>query len=283
MADHVHSSFSAEQRLAIAKAMREHLAKCGRPRKDLVRPGLGSGTINKAMLGDFTDNTLAKIEAALGCSFRPENIERTVHREAPKDAGGYPFSTALCFHGEYLCVRPAFSDPKILIVYLIDIRWDDTKCCLVFEERNRPDPKHTQKGIVYLPLGKPFMNLVTIDTGSIRTITVSHPDENGVARGIITTLHNPRGTLLTPVSAPVVLRRSSAEEAVHGDFVKPGMFGYDIYRSLIDSVTAEEYAKLVANADQIARTTSVPASDPSFPVPLPNAAGEVPYLARDKP
>ena len=55
------SRFSEAERLAIAAAIRDHMARNGIPRKTLERPNLKLGLINKALTGGFSDDTLAKI------------------------------------------------------------------------------------------------------------------------------------------------------------------------------------------------------------------------------
>jgi len=36
----------------------------------------------------------------------------------------------------------------------VDVRWDDAASCLTFEEKDRADAGHTQRGRVYIPDGR---------------------------------------------------------------------------------------------------------------------------------
>jgi hypothetical protein len=113
--------------------------------------------------------------------------------------------------------------------------WDHNASCLTFEERNREDAGHTQRGRVYIPDGRPFMNFVTVAQGGIRLITVSRPGERESARGLILTLSNPSGTQFTPASAPIVLRRVVDKIPALG-FVGPDVPDYESYRQELATV-----------------------------------------------
>jgi hypothetical protein len=127
-----------------------------------------------------------------------------------------------------------FSNPEVINAYLVVIRWDERRSCLIFEEQNRPDSAHTQNGLVYLPDGKPFLSLVTMEKGSVRLIMVARPD-GGLARGMIMTLSNPGGTHFIPTAAPIVLRRLG-EIVPQLGFVHRNSPDYDLYLTQLRSV-----------------------------------------------
>lgn len=153
------------------------------------------------------------------------------------EIGGYTEESAKELEGRYVCFRPGFGDPGTITAYLVIIRWDRAHACLAFEEQSRPDGAHTQRGMVYLPNGKPFWSLVTVDKGSVRLLMVCRPVE-GIARGIILTLSTPRGAHFTPVAAPVVLRRLGEETPTLG-FVRPDMPDYNLYYVQLISVVPD--------------------------------------------
>jgi hypothetical protein len=153
---------------------------------------------------------------------------------APLELGSYNRASVAELEGRYVCFRPTFSNPKVINAYLVIVQWDEKHSCLVFEEQNRPDSMHTQKGKVYIPDGKPFMSFVTVDRGAIRVIMVTRPDE-GPARGLMLTLSNPGEMHFIPASAPLVLRRIGEETPQLG-FVHPGAPDYDRYLGELASV-----------------------------------------------
>lgn len=156
--------------------------------------------------------------------------------DAIYDLGCYTRASVEALEGNYVCFRPAFSNPEIINAYLMAVHWDDAESCLMFEERERVDAGHTQKGRVYIPDGRPFVNFVTLEKGAIRLIMVSRPaksDES--ARGLITTLSNPGGAQFTPASAPIVLRRV-VDHIPQLGFIRPGAPDYEAYRRELEKV-----------------------------------------------
>jgi hypothetical protein len=156
-------------------------------------------------------------------------------RGASTELGGYNRSNVAELEGRYLCFRPLFSKADVINAYQMTIDWDDKRACLAFEEQNRLDARHTQKGQVFIPEGKPFMSLVTIDKGAIRVIMVSRPDETGLARGLVMTLSNPGGLNFIPATAPICLQRLGKQNPQVG-FVRPGEPDYQTFLSQLASV-----------------------------------------------
>ena len=157
------------------------------------------------------------------------------HTGASTELGGYNRSNVAELEGRYLCFRPLFSKADVINAYQMTIHWDDKRACLAFEEQNRLDARHTQKGQVFIPEGKPFMSLVTIDKGAIRVIMVSRPDETGLARGLVMTLSNPGGLNFIPATAPICLQRLGKQNPQVG-FVRPGEPDYQTFLSQLASV-----------------------------------------------
>ena len=71
-----------------------------------------------------------------------------------RNYGGYLRTNVADLEGRYVCFRPAFTAPGVISAYLVDVRWDDAASCLTFEETDRADAGHTQRGRVYIPDGR---------------------------------------------------------------------------------------------------------------------------------
>jgi hypothetical protein len=233
---------SKRQRLAIAAAIQHHLDAHGLARKDLIRDYLSKSSIDKLFQGEFSERTLTKVEAILNTSFAPKPAEDD---QAPGPIGGYSLQAVDYLQGDYLCVRPLFTSPEILNAYLIRIAWERATRSLRFEELSRRDAKYAQKGTVYIPFGTPFLNLVSTHFGNLRTVLLSLPDNDGICRGLITTLSNPKGTLYTPVAAPIFLRRLAEGEQPEVGFIKPESGSFAAYVDLLTSVITDEFGRFV--------------------------------------
>ncbi len=188
-------------------------------------------------LGGFVLATFRRSNRSLG-TLR-ETLKHAEHGPdegaARLEVGGYSRAAVMELEGLYLCVRPTFGNPEIINAYLTIIRWDETQRCLLFEEKDRPDGRHTQSGTVYVPDGKPFMNLVTASRGAVRLIMITRPDAEGLARGLVFTLSNPGGVNFIPAATPIVLRRISGEIPRLG-FVHPVNPEHQDYMSLVQGV-----------------------------------------------
>lgn len=154
---------------------------------------------------------------------------------AAQNYGGYLRANVAHLEGRYVCFRPAFTAPGVISAYLMDLRWDEAASCLTFEEKDRADAGHAQRGRVYIPDGRPFISFVTVERGAIRLVTVSRPEQGESARGLIMTLSNPVGMNFTPACAPVVLKRIEDKIPRLG-FIRTDAPDYEFYRRELETV-----------------------------------------------
>jgi hypothetical protein len=249
-----HHLATKEARLAVSNAIRDFLHATGQPRKLLVgrEPHkLSESTVNKIFQGEFSERTLTVIETILGRTFR---LNEGRNDKAANEVGGYVFDTVDSLQGDYFCVRPVFNNPTQLTAYVINISWNKTLQKLVIEEHSRADAQYTQKGEVYLPFQKPFMNLVSGHLGSIRTIMLSLPSD-GLCRGIISTLSNPRGAIYIPVSAPIFLQRFNSNDLpqLQLGLITVDSPMYSSYQDTLGSVMTEAFGLFVMNQNHAER------------------------------
>lgn len=232
---------SKADRKAIAAAIQRYLDTHGKARKDLVTAFLSMSSVEKLFQGDFTERTLNKVEGILNTTFQRPARALSEVRMAAKSVGGYMFDAVKHMQGHYLCIRPVFAKPENLNAYLVSIAWSDEQMRLIFEERQRFDRKYSHKGSVYIAFGTSFMNLVSEFEGNVRTVLLSLPDSDGVLRGIINALSNPRGFVFIPASAPIVLRRLQDGEEPELGVITGKSANYHVYQALLATVIAEEF------------------------------------------
>lgn len=202
---------SAEQSLQIAKTIREEIARRRISRQSLAEQAkLSLSTLEKVLGGrrPFTLATTVRLEQALGVSLRktldipaaPAAVNGDV---APDGLGAYSRRAVTWIEGTYVTIRPSFGDKDAIYAYRTEIAWEPTVSSLVFREGERQDTAYTQFGEVAVPNQSGFIYLVTNRHGQHRLITVSRPRNTGEMYGIITTLLAGRGSLLTPIAAPI--------------------------------------------------------------------------------
>src|SRR5258708_9594227 len=203
---------SAEQSRQVAETIREEIARGRIAGQSLAEQAkLSLSTLEKVLGGrrPFTLATTVRLEQALGVSLRkgqdsPVAAAPSNGDISPDGLGAYSRRSVEWLEGIYVTVRPSFGDKDAIYAYRTEIAWDAAVSSLVFREGERQDAAYTQFGEVAVPNQSGHIYLVTNRHGQHRLITVSRPRISGEMYGIITTLLAGRGSLLTPIAAPIV-------------------------------------------------------------------------------
>src|SRR5689334_13851462 len=204
---------SAEQSRQISETIREEIARRRISRQSLAEQAkLSLSTLEKVLGGrrPFTLATTVRLEQALGVPLRKGRSADVAPPAAvngsevsPDALGAYSRRAVTWLEGTYITVRPSFGDREAIYAYRTDIAWDAESSSLVFREGERLDAAYTQYGEVAVPNQSGHIYLVTNRHRQHRLITVSRPTILGEMYGIITTLLAGRGSLLTPIAAPI--------------------------------------------------------------------------------
>jgi transcriptional regulator with XRE-family HTH domain len=241
---------SRDENDEIAGKVREALARRRITRRYLADQAMISlSTLEKALSGQrpFTLASLVRIEAALGLTLRQRAPAKVSTGIAPQELGSYARPAVSWIEGDYLTIRPSFSNPESIYAYRTEIGWSEDKGHLVFKEADRVDSAFTQDGSVSIPHQSGYIYLVTNKSGQFRFIIVSRPTIAGEMFGILTTLQSGRGTHLLPVSTPIVLvPLKSSEGAPKFGRVEPSDAQYGSYRALIRRAVEEPFALLIS-------------------------------------
>ena len=246
---------SEEQSRQIAEMIREELARRRISRQALAEQAkLSLSTLEKVLGGrrPFTLATTVRLEQALGVSLRkgrdtaaspPAAVNGS--EVSPDGLGAYSRRAVAWLEGTYITVRPSFGDKEAIYAYRTDIAWDAASSSLVFHEGERLDAAYTQYGEVAVPNQSGHIYLVTNRHGQHRLITVSRPTIMGEMYGIITTLLAGRGSLLTPIAAPIAfLPIKLIAKPTLGRLTKEDA-NYPLYREHLRKTMEEPFALFV--------------------------------------
>ncbi|MFL6858206.1 MAG: multiprotein-bridging factor 1 family protein [Allosphingosinicella sp.] len=236
---------------AVALLVREELARRRLSRQWLADEARVSlSTLEKALSGrrPFTLATVVRIEEALGLSLRGAKLAGAETRGgsggdlAPDSMGAYSRAGVRWLEGEYVTIRPSFSEPGALYAYRSLIAWDEEAGHLVFAETDRLDREFEQKGFVSFPHFSGHIYLVTASAGQYRLAILSRPTGGGTMNGVLTTLVAGAGAQLIPAAAPIALVPS--RPGVEGQYglIRPGEPCHDEYRACIDKIPERGYA-----------------------------------------
>ena len=248
---------SAEQSRQVAELVREELARRRISRQALAEQAkLSLSTLEKVLGGrrPFTLATTVRLEQALGVPLRkgkghdvaspPTAINGS--EVSPDGLGAYSRRAVAWLEGTYITVRPSFGDKEAIYAYRTDIAWDAASSSLVFREGERLDAAYTQYGEVAVPNQSGHIYFVTNRHGQHRLITVSRPTIQGEMYGIITTLLAGRGSLLTPIAAPIAfLPIKLIAKPTLGRLTKEDA-NYAIYREHLRKTMEEPFALFVS-------------------------------------
>jgi transcriptional regulator with XRE-family HTH domain len=240
------SELSAEGSRSVSMIVREELARRRLSRQWLADEARVSlSTLEKALSGrrPFTLSTVVRLEDALGTSLRGQGESAAARPFAPENMGAYARPAVQWLEGDYLTLRPSFSEPNAIFAYRTAISWDDINGHLVFSEGSRTDAEFEQKGFVSFPNISGAIYLVTISEGQYRVAILNRPRGSTGMSGILLTLAAGEGAQLTPAAVPIsLLLRSEGPDAAVG-VIREGDECYADYRTCIDRVTQRGYAR----------------------------------------
>jgi transcriptional regulator with XRE-family HTH domain len=241
------SDIEIEGSEGVALLVREELARRRLSRQWLADEARVSlSTLEKALSGrrPFTLTTVVRIEEALRISLRDRRHgaeDKAAGRFAPEEMGAYARPAVQWLEGEYLTLRPSFSEAGALYAYLTAIAWDSDRGYLAFSETERIDRDFAQQGFVSFPHLSGHIYLVTSSAGQYRLALLSRPSGGGALHGVLTTLVNGPGAQLTPAAAPITLLPKHGRSEPQLGVVRPGDRCFDEYRECVDGIARRGY------------------------------------------
>jgi transcriptional regulator with XRE-family HTH domain len=248
MSRRAEQNLSSEESRTAASLVLEELARRRMTRQHLAELAkLSLSTLEKTLSGrrPFTLATMVRLEEALGVGLRAKNSAPAadiIAGLAPDGLGSYSRPAVVRMEGDYLTLRPSFSEPKAIYAYLTQIRWDATASSLIFNESERVDSEYTQGGVVSAPHQSGHIYLVTNKHGQYRLVIVARPTIKGEMHGILATLQVGRGSQLTPVATPIVLVPAKAVPSPAFGLIKSGHDCYVVYRGFLKRTVDEPFA-----------------------------------------
>ena len=211
---------------------------------DAARISLSS--LEKSLAGQrpFTDQTLVRIEQALGLNFRQPETELQV---ATDDWGNYARASVSWIEGSFLTIRPASARAANIYTYETLISWDAGDARLKFREVGRKDDAYSQFGSVAIPNQSGHVYLVTNRHGQHRMAILAREPRSGELHGLLLTLQQGRGAQLHPISMPMVLvpMTNFAEKPPFG-MIDASHASYAGLRARLDKTLNEGFAQVLS-------------------------------------
>lgn len=246
----VHGDLETKQSEEAAVQVREELARRRLSRQWLADTAKVSvSTLEKALTGrrPFTLSTVVRLEEALGLKLRkPEpTVDQAAKGLAPERYGAYSRPAVKWLEGDYLTLRPSFSDPDAVYAYRTLIEWNDERSHLCFHEAARKDAEFSQSGSVSFPHVSGHVYLVTVESGQYRLAIFGRPTITGEMNGVLTTLISGAGSQLTPAATAIALVPLRNNANPEFGLLKQGERCYGDYRERLDRISRESFARLL--------------------------------------
>ena len=242
---------TTEESDALSRRLREELARRRLTRASLANAAkLSISTLEKVLSGKrtFTLATVIRLEEGLGAKLLEREpasngkAQPAANGNAPDTLGSYNHASVGWLEGAYLTVRPSFGERGAVYAYRTDIAWDDASSRLTFREAERIDQDYTQFGEVAVPHQSGHIYFVTNRHGQHRLIVAARPTIKGEMHGLLTTLQSGRGSHLSPVATPIVLKALKPNEKVAYGRVQPGHANFAAYKTLLKRTLDENFA-----------------------------------------
>jgi transcriptional regulator with XRE-family HTH domain len=232
------TAFRVREELARRRLSRQWLADSAR---------VSVSTLEKALSGQrpFTLASVVRLEEALGVDLRNRTAAPAADRSeglAPEEMGAYARAGVRWLEGEYLTLRPSFSEPGAVYAYRTLIEWNDESHCLTFSESARLDSDFEQSGFVSFPHLSGHIYLVTSVEGQYRVAILGRPAADGALNGVLTTLAAGSGAQLTPTSTPLTLVPTRRRTESRLGLIRPGDECHPEYSALVAKVTQRGFA-----------------------------------------
>lgn len=240
------SEFDSE---TLSQRVREELARRRMTRQALADAAkISISTLEKVLSGRraFTLGTIVRLEEGLGAKIleRPKANGHVpdINGTAPDELGNYNRASVAWLEGSYLTVRPSFGERGAVYAYRTDISWNGATSTLVFRETERTDKDYAQFGSVAVPHQSGHIYLVTNRHGQHRLIVVAKPTIQGELHGLLTTLQSGRGSHLSPVATPIVLKLLKKDQKASFGRIPHGHASHATYSALLRKTLSENFA-----------------------------------------
>jgi hypothetical protein len=233
-----------DSKKAVALAIRDYMQRKGYDRYRFAdKVNLSKSTIDKLLVGIYSDHALAKVENRTGVRFGPSTI---VMDQASEGLGGYFRHDVDHYIGDYLFVRPSSSDPSELQLHAFHIGWNTEQSAL--ELRQSRTEHSPQVGILSIPRSSMHIFITSNDGGWAKLMAISQLDLESKMFGLLLTAGSVMGGIYIPISLPIVLRKvANARELLGAPrVVGPDDAEYPGLLADLKRVTVDSYARSVS-------------------------------------
>jgi len=230
-------------RQKIAQAVRAYIAKERISREEFaLRAKLGKSTVDKLVVGLFSDKTILQIEAQLNISLRSSGEGAEF---ADEEVGKYTREDTKRYIGEYVFARPSFREPGIIHAFRMEIEWDRGARALLVKEQAR-DKKVLQFGKIYIPRASSHIFILSNQRAWVKSVVLSQLDIHKRMKGLMLTMGRAFANIYAPMAMPVIMNKYDRVDDDMVGKIAPSSQPFDEYNKDLSAVEEEQFAKWIS-------------------------------------
>jgi hypothetical protein len=229
------------ERKRIGEAVKHHIAREGMSREQFsFHTKIPKATIDKLVIGIFSEKTLARLERAVGRAFRTTGSSLA---RAADNLGGYLHADYRHLEGRYLMVRPAFDDAKSIYLFPMELKWDDSSpgLCLT----GKPEEGIEKTGQISIPKNSQYLFVNSNERGWQSVLILSLVNDDDTMRGGLFALGNVGGNNYVPVFAPVILQGGQRSTNERPALLAPDAAHHAVFARMLASVCKDKFVRVV--------------------------------------
>lgn len=231
-----------QERQKIAHAVRSYIAKERISREEFAqRAKLGKSTVDKLVIGLFSEKTILQVESQLNINVRLSGDEAEF---ASEDLGKYTREDTARYIGEYVFARPSFREEEVIYAFRMEIGWDRADRALVIKEK-APDKKTLQFGKIHIPRASMHIFISSNQGGWLKNVILSQVDIYKRMKGLMLTMGRAFGNVYAPMAVPVIMNKYDQLSDDMIGAISPGSRMYEEYKQDLLAVEQERYARWV--------------------------------------
>jgi hypothetical protein len=230
-------------RQRIVQAIRSYLAKERISRGEFAeRTKLGKSTVDKLVVGLFSEKTILQIESQLKISLVTAGGPAEA---AAEELGKYTKEETQNYVGDYVFARPSFHEDGLIHAFHMEVVWDRDASALLVREAARGKQTPLQFGKIYIPRASMHIFILSNEHGWLKKVILSQLDVYKRMKGIMLTMGHAFANLYMPVAMPVIMNRYDRIESHMVGTLDRVSRMYEEYNRDLLAVEQDQFAKWI--------------------------------------
>jgi hypothetical protein len=230
-------------RSKIVQSIRAYIARERISREEFAqRAKLGKSTVDKLVVGLFSEKTIFQIESQLRINLRDATIAPEL---AAEDLGRYSRDETAKYVGQYVFARPAFQEDGHIHAFGMEIVWDSAAKALLVREMASGKKVPPQFGKIHIPRNSMHIFILSNEGGWVKQLILSQIDVYQKMKGIMLTMGNVFANLYRPVAMPVIMNKYETISKEMIGKINPKSPAYAQFKQDLVAVEQDQFAKWI--------------------------------------